>query len=152
MRTLGRQLSLADFIRAVLSAFRGRIVYCRRTLGPSPSALADEEARADGAGVDFSRVLVDDGLLGLDDGAGLALVVDAQDFGAEFEGAALRGGGEGFEELEQALAVDDAAGVEFGDAGDRVRGLRRVEIDYFLRCLFECYLLPETVSQSSEAR
>jgi hypothetical protein len=35
------------------------------------------------------------------------------------------------------LAVDDAAGVKCGDARDRVRGLRGVEVDYFLRGLFE---------------
>ena len=99
MRTLSRQLRLADFVRTALSTLWWRIIDCRGTLGPSPSALADEEARPDGARVDFARVLVDDGLLGLDHGAGLPLVVDAEDFGAEFESAALGGRGQRFEEL-----------------------------------------------------
>jgi hypothetical protein len=37
------------------------------------------------------------------------------------------------------LAVEDAAGIEFGDAGDGGFGLRGVEVDYFLCRSFECW-------------
>jgi hypothetical protein len=39
--------------------------------------------------------------------------------------------------LDEALAVDDAFGVEFGDARDGGCGLRGVEVDYFLAGAFE---------------
>ena len=39
--------------------------------------------------------------------------------------------------MDEALTVDDALGVEFGDAGDGDGGLGRVEVDYFLRGVFE---------------
>jgi hypothetical protein len=53
---------------------------------------------------------------------------------AQLEGAAFGGRGDGFEEGHGALAVDNALGVELGDAGDAgvAGGLRGVEVDYFL--------------------
>jgi hypothetical protein len=99
--------------------------------------LSDEETTAYCPSIHLPRFLVDDELLGLDNGAGLALVVDAEDLGAELEFASLRGDGEGLEELDEALAVDDAFGVEFGDAGDGGCGLGGVEVDYFLAGAFE---------------
>jgi hypothetical protein len=51
---------------------------------------------------------------------------------AELELAAGRRDGQGLEELDLALAVDDAAGVEVGDAGDLGLFLGGVEVDDFL--------------------
>ncbi|KAH0499166.1 hypothetical protein TgHK011_006377 [Trichoderma gracile] len=70
--------------------------------------------------------------MGVDDGARAALVVDAEDLLAELELAAGRGDGQGLEELDLALAVDDAARVEVGDAGDLGLFLGGVEVDDFL--------------------
>jgi hypothetical protein len=35
------------------------------------------------------------------------------------------------------LAVEDAAGIEFGDAGDGDGALGGIEVDYFLGCMLE---------------
>lgn len=72
---------------------------------------------------------VDERLFRFDDGAGLALVVDAEDLVADFKLAAGGGYGDGLEECDGALAVDDAAGVELGDAGDGDGVGAGVEVD-----------------------
>jgi hypothetical protein len=87
--------------------------------------------------VDLARGDVDEVGLGVDDGAGLALVIDAEDLCAGLELAAFRGGGEGLEELDLALAVDDAAGVKGGDAGDLDGLLGGVEVDDLLGVALE---------------
>lgn len=70
-----------------------------------PTALADEEGARGGAGVHFVGLGIDQVRLQVEDGAGAALVVEAEDLCADLEAAALRGGGEGLEELHLALAV-----------------------------------------------
>lgn len=75
-------------------------ILCSRSFWTAPSALAYEECGADGASVADACDGVDDVLLGFYDGAGLAFVVDAEDLGAQLEGTAGGGGGEGFEELD----------------------------------------------------
>jgi hypothetical protein len=103
-----------------------------RALGTAPVALRDEEGAADGARVDFARGSVDEVGLRLDDGARTALVIDAEDLGADLELTAGAGGRKGLEELDAAFAVDDAFGVEFGDTGYLGGLLGGVEVDYFL--------------------
>jgi hypothetical protein len=121
------------------------------TLGPAPVALGDVECAADDARVDVAVGCVDEVGLGLDDGAGAALVVDAEDLGAGLELAAGGGGGEGLVEFDLPLAVDDAAGVELGDAGDLGGLLVGVEVDYLLRVLLErCVNLPLAVVLGSD--
>jgi hypothetical protein len=70
--------------------------------------------------------------------AGFSFVVDANDFGAELEGSACGGGREWFEEGHYPLAVEDAAGVEFGDTWDGGCALGGIEVNYFLGCMLEC--------------
>lgn len=130
-----------DLVGLLFTSLGGRVIDGRGTLGTSPSSLSDEESRADSPRVNFTRVLVDDGLLGLDHGAGLALVVDPQNLGAEFEVSPFGARGQGFEELDQPLAIDDPPGVEFRDSRDGVGLLGGVEIYHFLGRLFECYSL-----------
>lgn len=77
-------------------------------------------------------------MLVLDNGTSLALVINANDLIAELELAAGGGSREGFEEGDFALAIEDAAGVEFGDAGDWGGILGGVEVDYFLSRELEC--------------
>lgn len=137
MRALLTQLRLRDDIRRQLLPFRRREVLGRWSLRSTPSSLSHEKPTADGACVDLAALLVDDQLLRLDDRAWFALVVHTEDFGAQLEFAAFRGCGEGFEELDETLAVDDALGVEFGDVGDGRCGLRGVEVNYFLGGAFE---------------
>lgn len=62
---------------------------------------------------------IDEQLLRLHDGAGLALVVDAEDLAADLELAAFARHGDRLEEFELALAVEHMLCVEFGDAFDR---------------------------------
>lgn len=115
-----------------LPVLRRREVLRGRALGTAPAALADVESAADDAVIDLARLGVDEVGLYVDDGSGLALVVDAEDLGADLEAAALGGGGEGLEEGHAALAVDGAGGIEFGDAGDGGGFLGGVEVDDFL--------------------
>ena len=90
----------------------------KRTLGPAPTSLADVEAAADLPCVDLAGLRVDEQLLRLDDGAGLALVVDAEDFASDLEFAAFACHGNRLEKFELALAVEHTLGVELGDALD----------------------------------
>ena len=58
----------------------------RPTLGSSPVSLSDVESAPDRACVNLLGPLIDEQLFGLDDGTGLALVVDAYNL----EGCAVR--------------------------------------------------------------
>jgi hypothetical protein len=109
----------------------------RGALGTAPVALGDEEGAAHGAGVDISGRGVDEVGLGLDDGARAAFVVDSQDLCADLELATCGCRRKGLEELDQALAVDDAGRVEFWDARDGGGFFGGIEVDYFLGCAFE---------------
>lgn len=132
VRCLQCGLVLVHSIR--LFALRRRVVLALRTLGTSPSALTNEERGSSDLRVNITIRRVDEVHLGLHDGAGLALVIHAEDFLAQLEGAAFGGCRDGLEESHGALAVDDALGVEFGHAWDTsiASGLRCVEVDYFL--------------------
>lgn len=85
MRTVGRDLDLVHFIRAVLPALGRGVVDGRRALGTAPAALANEESTADHAGVDLAALLVDQESLAINDGSWLALVVHTEDLLAELE-------------------------------------------------------------------
>ena len=47
------------------------------------------------------------------------------------------------------MTVEDAAGVEFGYAGDGDGGLGGVEIDYFLGGFLECWVVLEDGMEGS---
>ena len=113
----------------LLALGRG-VIGGRGALGAVPAALADEEGAGGDAGVDVAVADIDEVGLDIDDTARLALVVDAQDLGADFELLALGGGGEGLEEFNLALAVEDSRGVELGDVGDLDGLLGGVEVDH----------------------
>ena len=77
-------------------------------------------------------------MLGFGDGAGFAFVVHPEDFPAELEFFAGGSGRDGFKEVDLALAVYDARGVELGDTGDcRAGEGARDEVDDFLICVLE---------------
>lgn len=107
-------------------------------LGTTPVALGDEEGATDGARVDLAGAGVDELGGELENGAWAALVVDAEDLGADFKVLALRGGGQRLQELDQALAVDHAGVVEVGGAWDLDGFLGGVEVDDFLGGTLEC--------------
>jgi hypothetical protein len=94
--------------------------------------LTNKECAATHDGICLAVLSINQGVLRLDDGAGLALVVDAHDPAADLEPAAGRGGGKRLEEGHLALAVDDAARVELGDAGDGLGRGAGVEVDDIL--------------------
>ena len=137
MCTLGGQLSFADLIWALLSSLWWWIVYGRSSLRSTPSSLTNEETAAYGSCVYLARLFVHDKLLCLDDGAGLSLVIHADDLGPQLKLSACRGWGQRLEELEQALAIDNTFGIELGNSGDGVATLSFVEINDFLRGLLE---------------
>ena len=115
-----------------------REVLTSRSLGPAPIALPHEERAANSAAVHLARLLIHDIGLCFEHTASLAFVVHADYFLAQLELAARGGGREGLVEGHEALAVDDAARIEFGDARDSSCGLGGVEVDYFLAGAFEC--------------
>jgi len=127
-----RELGGLVLVHSVRLAPRGRrVVLCFWSFGPAPVALAHEKPLAHGPAVDFVCGAVDECLLGLDDGARRAFVVDAEDAGADLVCAVGGGRGERFVEGYGALAVDDTSGVEGWDPGNRgpVGRLGCVEID-----------------------
>jgi hypothetical protein len=76
-------------------------------------------------------------LLGLDDRAWLAFVVYTQHFAPDLEFATLRAHGQRLEELDLALAVQDALGVKFRYTFDRRGIAARIEVDNILVGVFE---------------
>ena len=140
---LRRQLRLANNVGLILLPLRRREVLRCRAFRTTPTALTHEESRTNRSGVHLPRVLVDNQLLRLNDRARLALVIDAQDLGAQLKVATLGGSREGLEELNEALTVDYSLGVEFWDAGDGDGGLRGVEVDNFLGVFLECYIVSD---------
>ena len=115
----------------------GREALRSRALWTAPVALPDVERTSHNPGVDLSRGLVNNLLLILNHAACLALVVHADDLGAELKGLALRGRWQWLEEGDESLAVYDAAGVEFRYARDGDRSLAGVEVDDLLSGVFE---------------
>jgi hypothetical protein len=124
--------SLVDVCGCWLLAGGWVVVYILWALGSAPAALADEEARGSDAGVGLTCFGIDEGGLGLNDGAGLSLVVNANNFVADFEFAAGRGDWERLQESNTALAIDDALRVELGNTGNWLGGGASVEVNYFL--------------------
>ncbi|CAN8098661.1 unnamed protein product [Discula destructiva] len=135
-RRLARRLVLECHVRCL--RFRRREVLRGGALGSTPVALPYEEGAANGARVDIAGACVDQILLDLQDGARPALVVDAEDLGADLESAALRGSGQGLQELDQALAVDNAGVVKVRHTGDFDGLLGSVEVNHLLGGALEC--------------
>lgn len=71
-------------------------------------------------------------MLGLNDGARLALVIDSDDFVPELELATLARGREGLQYGELALAIDSMAVVQVGHTGNVDGLLARIEISDLL--------------------
>lgn len=133
-RLLGRLVLELDV--GGLALGRGEVLG-RGALGASPVALADVEAAADGACVDLTGASVHQVILRLDNRSGSALVVDAKHLAPNLELLALGCGGEGLQELDQSLAIDDSSCVEFRYAGNLDSLLRGVEIDNFFLVVLE---------------
>jgi hypothetical protein len=109
-----------------------------RTLGTTPIALSDKECAPYRSGITFSSLLINNILLGFYHTACFAFIIDANYFGAELEGSSFGCWGEGFEEGDEALAVDYTTTVEFGNTGDGDGALGGVEVNYFLAGMFKC--------------
>ena len=137
MRTLRSQLFLTDLVGAVFSALRRWKVDSRRSLGSAPSSLADEEARADGSRIYLAGLFVHNGLLSFDHCARLAFVIDPKDLRPQLEFPAFRCRRKWFQELDQALSVDNALCIQLGHTGDWVARLSGVEVNDFLGSLLE---------------
>lgn len=110
-------------------------------LGSAPSALRDIERAGADARVDLAIAHINQVGLGVNHTAGLALVIDSNYFCSELELLTLRGRGKGLEELDLALAVDDAGWIEFGNAGDLDGFLGGVEVDYILGSALEDFAI-----------
>lgn len=101
-----------------LLTLRRRKVLRSWALGPTPVALSKEERTSYHPDISLPSSLVDDCLLSLNYAPYFALVIHANDLVAELK--CLAGGGrrERLEEGNEALAIYNAARVEFGNAGD----------------------------------
>jgi hypothetical protein len=88
--------SLMTHYRIRLLPLRRRKVLRGRPLRTPPIALADEKRTPYGPRIDLSAVLLHQILLRLDDAAGFAFVIDANDFAADLERLAGGGWGERF--------------------------------------------------------
>ena len=117
---------------------RRREVLRSRTFRATPIALANEERTPHNPGIRLPSLFINDILLILNDGTGLALVIDADDFVVELEFSTGGGGRERLEKGYPALAIKDTAGVEFWDTGNGDCTLGGIEVDYFLCCVLEC--------------
>jgi hypothetical protein len=124
--------------RIGLLALRWGIVHSRWALWSTPVALPNKECTSNHLHVTLTSRLVHNILLCFYNSSCLSLVVYTENFGAQLEGLAGGRGGERLEKGDAALAVKDAAGVEFWDVGDGNCGLGGVEINYFLGCVLEC--------------
>jgi hypothetical protein len=102
------------------------------TLRSAPSSLSDVEAASDRPRVRLTALCVHEALLGLYDRSWLALVVHTQDLAPDFEFAAFGAYGQWLEELDLALAIEDAFGIELGNAIDGSAVTARVEVDDLL--------------------
>jgi hypothetical protein len=129
MRRLHCSLSDACRIRGAVGRW---VVGYFGTLGTSPSTLADVEAASYSPRIGLAALCVHKTLLRLDDCARLALVVYAQDLASDLELSALGAYGQGLEELEFALAIENALGVELGHAFNWCAVATRVEVDDIL--------------------
>lgn len=107
-------------------------------LWSTPVALADKEGGSNSASIDLTGLSISQLLLGVDDGASLALVVNTDDLVAEDELAASGGWWEWLEEGHGALSVKDAARVELWNIWDWGAALDLVEVDDFLGGGLEC--------------
>lgn len=122
-----------------LLALWWREVLALGTLGTSPTALSDEECRANDARVDFVRLGVDYVRLCLHDSAWLALVVDSKNCVPALELPALGGCGKSLVEDHLSLAIENASAVQLGNSGDvcSAFGLSSIEVDHFLGSVLE---------------
>lgn len=129
MRRLLGCLKLCHSIR--LLPLRRIIRHRLVPLRPSPSSLARIKRTSNNLAINLTTPLFHNRLLSFHHRARLALVVNAEYFAAELK--VLAGGryGKGFVERDGALAVYDAAGVEFGDVGDGGVGEAGVEVCHF---------------------
>jgi hypothetical protein len=115
-----------------------REILSSRSLRTTPISLPNKERTSYSSSIALSRSFINNILLCFNYTTGFSFIVDADDFGAELEGSACGGGREWFQEGHNSLAVEDAAGVEFGDARDGGCAMGGVEINYFLGCVLEC--------------
>lgn len=120
-----------------LLSLRRRIIHRRRALRTTPIALPNIKGRPIESGITFPSFDVNNVLFGVYNRSGLSFIIYTDDLGTYLEFTAGGSGRKRFQECDCALSVDDAAGVEFGDAGDGNGFLGRVEVDYFLSCAFE---------------
>lgn len=90
----------------------------RLTLRTAPTALSYQEPATNRLGVHLAGLLIDNRLLRLHHGPGLALIVNTDDLIAQLKLAARASRREGFQDGQLALAVDSAAEVQLGNTGD----------------------------------
>ncbi len=122
----------------LLSLWR-REVLRSRTLWSTPVALANEKCTSHNTGITLPSSLINNILLCFNYTACSALIVNTNDFRPELECPSFRCGWERLEEGHQTLAIHNPARVKLRNAWDGSCALGLVEVDYFLRCMFESY-------------
>ena len=107
------------------------------TLRSTPPSLPHVKPAPHLSRVHLARLGVNQHFLRLHDRPRFPLVVHAQDLAPHLELPPLARDGDGLEELQFALAVEDVLGVEFGDARDGRAVGAGVEVDDFRVGVFE---------------
>lgn len=102
------------------------------TLRPAPVTLTNQKAARQDLRVDLASRLINDRLLGLNNGAGLALVVDSNHLVAQLKLLPSTGWREGLEDCKLTLAVNAVAVVQLWNTGDVDSLLTRIEISHLL--------------------
>ena len=102
------------------------------TLGTTPATLANQEAAALYLGIHLAGLRINDRLLGLNDGTGLALVIDSDDFVAQLKLPSGTRRGQWLQDCNLALAIHAMAVIQIGNARDLDGLLARVEISHLL--------------------
>lgn len=102
------------------------------TFRPAPVTLTNQKAARQNLRVNLAALLVDNRLLGLNDGTGLALVIDSNHLVAQLKLPPSAGWWEGLQDCELALAVNAVAVVQIGNTGDVDGLLACIEISHLL--------------------
>jgi hypothetical protein len=102
------------------------------TLGTTPATLANQEAAAQNLGIHLAGLRINDRLLGLNDGTGLALVIHSDDLVAQLKLPSGTRRGQWLQDCNLALAIHSVAVIQVGNTRDLDGLLARVEISHLL--------------------
>ena len=109
-----------------------------RALWPSPVSLAHEKGTPHCSRIEISSSFVYQILLYLYNTTSLTFVIYTKNLPAYFKSLASGGRRKRLVKGQEALTINEPTRVEFRNPRNWIRNLGCIEVDYFLRGLFEC--------------